>query len=152
MEQPSLLLIGSDHAGFALKEKIRETLAKEFPGLKVKDCGCFSESSVDYPDIAQGVGAEVAADATRRGILICGSGIGMTIAANKVAGIRAAQVWDVTSARLCREHNNANIACFGARLVGPEVAMDIVRIWLKTPFQAGRHELRVQKISQLDRK
>lgn len=150
MSLPSLLLIGSDHAGFSVKEKVRELLAKEFPDLKVKDCGCFDENSVDYPDVAKTVGTAVALDASHRGILICGSGIGISIAANKIAGVRAAEVWDMTSARLSREHNDANIVCFGARLIGIEVAFDIVRTWLRSGFLGGRHEGRVKKIAQLE--
>lgn len=147
----SVLFIGSDHAGFSLKEKVREMLGKEQPTLKVVDCGCFDENSVDYPDVAKLVGEKIAKLPESYGLLICGSGIGMSIAANKVAGIRAAEVWDATSARLSREHNNANIACFGARLVGMETAFDIVRAFIKTAFQGGRHEGRVKKISQLEK-
>ena len=150
MDLPSVLLIGSDHAGFSVKEKVREMLAKEYPSLTVKDCGCFDETSVDYPDVAKTVGEAVAKDKTHKGILICGSGIGISIAANKVNGVRAAEVWDTTSARLSREHNDANIVCFGARLIGIEVALDIVRVWLRSGFLGGRHEQRVKKIAQLE--
>jgi len=150
MDLPSLVLIGSDHAGFSLKERLREFLQQEFPQINVKDCGCFDEKSVDYPDVAKTVGLEVAKEKSRRGILVCGSGIGMTMAANKMPGIRAAQVWDTTSARLSREHNDANVVCLGARLNGLETAFDIMRVWFRTEFQGGRHEMRVQKMGQLD--
>lgn len=150
--KPALIAIGSDHAGFSVKEKVRELLAKEFSGIEVKDCGCFNESSVDYPDLAQAVGETVAKRKDALGILVCGSGIGVAIAANKINGVRAATAWDATSARLSREHNDANVVCFGSRLVGIEVVNDIVRSWIGASFQAGRHANRVEKIRQLENK
>ena len=119
-------------------------------GDTVEDLGTFTTDSVDYPDIAASVGKAVADGHTARGILVCGSGIGMAIAANKVAGIRAAAITDEASARLSREHNDANVIALGARLTAPEEAEALLRIFLETAFQGGRHQLRVDKISALD--
>jgi ribose 5-phosphate isomerase B len=140
--------IGADHAGFELKEIIKQTLDE----LRVayKDFGTFSDESVDYPDYAAKVGRAVAAGDFDRGILICGTGIGMAIAANKIAGIRAAPVVDLESARLAREHNNANVLAIGARVTPPERALDLVRLFLKTEFEGGRHERRLQKVAALE--
>ena len=144
------IYIGSDHAGFALKRLVTKFLATEMPAVSFEDLGCHSEESVDYPNFADAVGKRVAKEGTL-GILICGSGIGMSIAANKVSGIRAAECWDVTSARLSRQHNNANILCFGSRLVGQEVAFDMCRIWLTTEFLEGRHQKRIDLITKLEK-
>ncbi len=150
MAETTTFYFGSDHAGYSLKKTLIETLKKEFPQFTFEDCGTHSESSCDYPDFAAKVAHKVVEHSTR-GILICGSGLGMSIAANKVFGIRAAEVWDVTSARLSREHNNANIACLGSRLVGPETALETCRTWLKTEFLGGRHQGRIDKITALER-
>jgi ribose 5-phosphate isomerase B len=140
--------IGADHAGYELKEIIKHTLDE----LRVsyKDYGTDSDESVDYPDYAGKVGRAVAAGEFDRGILVCGTGIGMAIAANKIPGIRAAPVVDLESARLAREHNNANILAIGARVTPPERALDLVRLFLKTEFEGGRHERRLQKVAALE--
>ena len=137
--------IAADHAGYSLKQKIIE----KFPTLV--DLGPSDESRVDYPDFAEKVAKSVA-QSKSKGILVCGSGIGMAISANKVAGVRAASAWDVTSARLSREHNDANVLCLGARLTGVEVALEIVATFLKTPFEGGRHQQRVDKMTALEGK
>lgn len=153
MKDAMRLYLGSDHAGVALKTLLKAKLAEEFPAYAVEDCGPDSESSTHYPLFAEKVALKVAAEKNAFGILICGSGIGMSIAANKVDGIRAALVWDATSARLCRQHNDANIVCMGARLVGPEVAFDIVRQFLTAAFDTqGRHSQRLELIREMERK
>ncbi len=140
--------IGADHAGFELKELIKHTLDE----LRVayKDVGTYSDDSVDYPDFAAKVGRGVAGGEFDRGILVCGTGIGMALAANKIPGIRAAPVLDLESARLAREHNNANVLAIGARVTPPERALDLVRLFLKTEFEGGRHERRLQKVAALE--
>jgi ribose 5-phosphate isomerase B len=143
------IAVGADHAGFALKEKIREWLKNQ--GFEVQDEGTHSGDSVDYPDYARKVGETVAKREAEMGILVCGSGIGMSIAANKVAGIRAAAVTTVHEAQMSREHNNANVLTLGARILSEDLALKIVERWLHTPFAGGRHQRRVEKISQLER-
>ena len=143
------IAIGSDHGGFDLKEQLRHLLDE----LKVpyEDFGVFSSEAADYPDIAAPVARSVADGTFERGILICGTGIGMSIAANKIPGVRAALVTDVETARLSREHNDANIMTIGGRTTPVDRARDIVRVFLQAPFDAGgRHSRRVQKISALD--
>jgi ribose 5-phosphate isomerase B len=142
------VVIGADHAGFELKEIIKETLDE----LRVayKDVGTNSDESVDYPDYAAKVGRAVAGGEFDRGILVCGTGIGMALAANKIAGVRAAPVVDLESARLAREHNNANVLAIGARVTAPERALDLVRTFLRTEFEGGRHERRLQKVAALE--
>lgn len=141
--------IGSDHAGYPLKEEVANALRDN--GYDVEDLGTYSLESVDYPDIAVAVATEVAAGRFDRGILICGTGIGMTITANKVKGIRAGAVSDTYSARMARAHNNANVLGMGGRVVGPGLAHDIAKAFLDTEFEGGsRHERRVNKINALD--
>ena len=140
--------IGADHAGFELKEIIKQTLDELRVGYR--DFGTDSDESVDYPDYAAKVGRAVAGGDFDRGILVCGTGIGMALAANKIAGIRAAPVVDLESARLAREHNNANVLAIGARVTPPERALDLVRLFLKTEFEGGRHERRLQKVAALE--
>lgn len=142
--------IASDHGGFNLKTEIISLL--EELGYEFQDFGCHSTDSVDYPDYAQVVAEKVAKGEFDRGILVCGTGIGMSIAANKVPGIRCALVHDAFSARATREHNDSNILAMGERVIGPGLAREIVQIWLTTPFAGGRHERRVQKIGQLEEK
>lgn len=142
--------IASDHGGFNLKTEIVSLL--EELGYEFQDFGCHSTDSVDYPDYAQVVAEKVAKGEFDRGILVCGTGIGMSIAANKVPGIRCALVHDAFSARATREHNDSNILAMGERVIGPGLAREIVQIWLTTPFAGGRHERRVQKIGQLEEK
>ncbi len=149
MSAPLHVYLGSDHAGYDLKTWLQERLKSEFPSAKINDVGTHSTASCDYPEFARAVGTEVAKGGSF-GILVCGSGIGMAIAANKVKGIRAAQVWNSTSARLCRQHNDANVICLGARLLGQEVAWDALRTFLKTEFEAGRHQKRVDLIHQME--
>jgi ribose 5-phosphate isomerase B len=143
------IAIGSDHAGFSVKETIKEYL--ESAGYTVDDQGSFSEESVDYPDYGKAVGERVASKKADLGIAVCGSGIGISIAANKVPGIRAALAHSVVTAQLAREHNNANVLALGARIVTPAAALEMVEAFLNTPFAGGRHQLRLDKITQLER-
>ncbi|MDA8402710.1 MAG: ribose 5-phosphate isomerase B [Desulfobacteraceae bacterium] len=147
MENPEAIIIGSDHAGYALKEFIKAYLTGL--GLAVEDCGAMSEASIDYPDIGLKVAQKVAADAGRRGILICGTGIGMSIAANRVKNVRAALCNELFSAALSRRHNDANILAMGGRVIGTELAKEIVRVWLNTPFEGGRHQRRIDKLDRI---
>lgn len=142
------IVIGSDHGGFHLKETIRRELAEE--GYEVKDVGTHSLDSCDYPSIAQDATAAILAGEAELGILICGTGIGIGIAANKVPGIRAALCHDVFSAKASRAHNNANILTMGERVIGPGLALEIVHAFLKGQFEGGRHERRVNEITALE--
>jgi ribose 5-phosphate isomerase B len=142
------IAIGSDHAGFQLKETVKARLVAN--GIEVTDAGTDNEASVDYPDYAAKVAHEVASGAADRGILVCGTGIGMAMAANKGPGTRAAPATDLESARLSREHNDANILTLGARITRPELALDIVKLFLDTPFAGGRHQRRIDKIGALE--
>lgn len=142
------IAIGADHAGVILKDQLKQWLIER--GDDVDDVGTQGADSVDYPDFAGMVAHKVADGAAERGVLVCGSGIGMAIAANKVKGIRAAAVVDEASARLCREHNNCNVLAVGARLTAFEEACELVRIFLTTEFQGGRHQKRIDKISAMD--
>jgi len=141
--------IGSDHAGFELKTAIIKVLADE--NYQVMDCGTFSEESVDYPDIAENVAAAVLTHKIK-GIIICGTGIGISIAANKIPGIRAALCYNLDSARLARQHNDANIVAVGARMLEQDLAIEIVKTFLATGFEAGRHQRRIEKIMELEKK
>lgn len=141
--------IGADHGGYRLKEDIKGLL--EDLGVDYKDFGTHSKEAVDYPDVALPVAQSVADGLFDRGILICGTGIGIGIAANKVKGIRAALVHDTFSAHACREHNDANILTMGERVIGSGLARDIVTIWLATDFEGGRHERRVEKIMTIEK-
>jgi ribose 5-phosphate isomerase B len=143
------IALGADHAGFDLKEKIKHLLASR--GVQVSDQGTHSTDSVDYPDFARKVGEEVASEKSDFGILVCGSGIGMSIAANKVPGVRAANVTSEYEAQMSREHNNANVLALGARVLDEQRAFGIVKKWLETPFAGGRHARRIEKISQIER-
>lgn len=140
--------LGADHAGFDLKNALKRVLDEL--GVAYEDLGTSSPDSVDYPDYAESVGRGVADGRFDRGILVCGSGIGMSIAANKVAGIRAAVVTEVESARLARAHNDANVIALGSRLTPEPVAADIIRAFLQTEFQGGRHAARLAKIRGLE--
>jgi len=142
--------IAADHGGYKLKEEIKTLLTSM--NIQTEDFGCTCEESVDYPDYALPVAEKVAAGEFERGILVCGTGIGMSIAANKVPGIRCALVHDTFSAKATREHNNTNVLAMGERVIGPGLALDIVKIWLETEFQGGRHERRVDKITQIEEK
>lgn len=139
--------IGSDHAGFTLKGKLAEQLVAD--GYEVNDIGTHSEDRVDYPDFGAAVATEIADGRADFGVCVCGSGLGIAMAANKIAGVRAAPIHDANTARLAREHNNATVACFGARLISDEIASEALRIFLDTDFQGGRHTSRVQKLDAL---
>jgi ribose 5-phosphate isomerase B len=138
------ILLASDHAGFALKGALKDALAAR--GLAVLDLGPNNDDSIDYPDMAEMLVQAFRAGKGDRGVLICGTGIGIGIAANRYPDIRAATCQDATSARLARAHNDANVLCLGARIVGPQVALDCVDAFLKTPFEGGRHQRRVAKL------
>ena len=140
---------GSDHAGIELKQALVAEARRL--GHEVTDLGPTSAERVDYPDFGAAVGRAVASDPGSRGVLACGSGIGIGIAANKVPGIRAATVWDEESARLSRQHNDANVFSVGARLVPAERALAMLRAWLSAEFEGGRHAARVEKIAALER-
>ena len=143
------IALGADHAGFELKEQIKRHLAGK--GIAVDDRGTHSPDSVDYPDYARLVGEEVAAGRADRGILVCGTGIGMSMAANKVPGIRAAKVNSESEAQLSREHNDANVLTLGARVLDDSTALKIVDVWLNTGFLGGRHQRRVDKIMSIEK-
>ena len=140
---------GADHAGFALKEHLRAAAAAD--GHEVIDLGTHSVESVDYPDYGAAVARAVVAGEADRGVLVCGSGNGIAIAANKVAGARAAVVHDATSARLAVEHNDANVCALGARFLGEQIAEDAVRAYLAAEFEGGRHARRIDKITEIER-
>lgn len=141
------IVVGSDHAGFHLKNLIAEHVSGL--GHDVVDVGTTSTDSVDYPDFGEAVGRSVAGGESDLGIAVCGSGIGICMAANKVAGVRAATVHDVTSARMTRLHNDANVLCIGERFTGEQVAVDAVDAFLTTEFEGGRHARRVDKIDKI---
>ena len=140
--------LGSDHGGFQLKEVLKAHLEER--GFEVKDYGIYTEEACDYPDIAETVAHAVADGECERAILICGTGIGVSMSANKVRGIRAACVSDCFSAKLTREHNDANILCMGGRVVGPGLACMIADAYLDAQFEGGRHQIRVDKIMAIE--
>ena len=142
------IAIGCDHGGFELKEAVKKFLAEN--GYEYQDFGTHDTQSCDYPDIAVPVAKAVAAGEFDRGILICGTGIGMSMAANKHRGIRAAACSDTFSARLTRMHNNANVLCFGERVVGMGLALDLVDAFIDAEFEGGKHERRVDMITQIE--
>ena len=142
------IALASDHAGYAEKERLKPLLGEL--GLEVEDLGTVSEESVDYPDYARRVAERVARGEVQQGVLVCGSGTGMAIAANKVQGVRAAVAWSEETARLARQHNDANVLALGARTTPPEEIPKIVRAWFSTAFDGGRHSGRVEKIRQLE--
>lgn len=138
------IALASDHAGFSLKERLRSKL--EADGYDILDCGTFSDERADYPDWGRKAAAEVGKKRADLAIVVCGSGIGMCMVANKVRGVRAAVLRDAEDARFSREHNDANVACLGERVTDPAVALQLIELFLKTPFAGGRHESRVAKI------
>ena len=140
------IAIGSDHAGFSLKQTIIDYLTDK--GIQVDDCGTYSEESTDYPDYAAKVAKTVVSDDSYAGILICGTGIGISIAANRFKGIRAALCHDSFTAAMSRRHNNANILAMGAKVVSWEIAKEIIDIWLSEEYEGGRHERRLEKIEE----
>ena len=151
------IALGADHHGVALKASVRRALdeavghGSSAPSHTYVDFGAHSEEAVDYPDFAQPVAEGVASGAFDRGVLICGSGVGMSIAANKVPGVRAALVHDPDGARLCREHNDANVVTLAGRSLDPQVALTIIGTFLDTPFAGGRHAPRIAKITDMER-
>jgi ribose 5-phosphate isomerase B len=143
------IAVASDHAGVRLKATIAEHLARR--GHDVVDLGCDAEDgSVDYPDYGEALGREVASGGAELGVAVCATGVGISIAANKVAGVRAAHAQDPTTARLAREHNHANVLCLGARIIGAAVALDAVDAWLDAVPASGRHLVRLDKLAALD--
>lgn len=144
------IAIGSDHGGFHLKQIVKEHLDKK--NVEYRDFGCESCDSVDYPDFGLAVAEAVVSGEFDRGIIICGTGIGISISANKVPGIRAALCNDTYSAKMSRQHNDANILALGERVIGPGLAIDIVDTFLKEEFLGGRHEIRVNKIKMIEQK
>lgn len=142
------IALASDHAGFAEKERLKPLLREL--GLEFEDLGPVSEESVDYPDYARKVAERVASGEAEQGVLVCGSGTGMAIAANKVAGVRAAVAWSEEIARLARQHNDANVLSIGARTTPEGEIQKIVRAWFETNFDGGRHAERVEKIKQIE--
>lgn len=139
------IVVAADHGGFDLKEVICQSLVEA--GREVIDLGCFSRESVDYPDYAEKAVSSILEGTCQLGILICGTGIGMSIAANRHRSIRAANCWNVYTAQMSREHNDANVLCLGARVLEPEMAVEMVRVWLATDFSGGRHLKRIEKFS-----
>ena len=139
------IAVASDHAGFDLKEILKRDLQEA--GLEVLDLGTHSTASVDYPDFGRAMADTIASGNVEKGVIVCGTGIGISIAANRNPKVRAALVHDVTSARLTREHNDANVIAFGGRLIGTEVAREALKVFLKTPFEGGRHANRVAKLA-----
>jgi ribose 5-phosphate isomerase B len=138
------IAIASDHGGFNIKNLLAEYLVKK--GHKIDDLGTYSSDSVDYPDFAHTIAERIANGIDKRAILICGTGIGMSITANRYPGVRAALGNDIFSARMSRLHNDSNVLVLGGRIVGPELATEIVSTWLDTEFEGGRHNLRIEKI------
>lgn len=141
------ILLGADHGGVDLKNELAERLQAE--GHEICDAGVCDHTSVDYPDIAEKVCRELLAGGAERALLFCGTGLGISMAANKIGGIRAAAVSDCFSARMARQHNNANVLCLGGRTLGPELAVEIVHAYLAAEFEGGRHARRVGKIDAL---
>ena len=141
------ICIGSDHAGFELKERIVSSLREL--GFDVADVGTDSEASVDYPVYAFRVARAVASGEAERGILVCGSGIGMCMSANRVSGVRAVTGYEPFGAKMSRRHNDSNVLCLGSRFTGRDLAMEIVTVWLKEPFEGGRHKKRVDLIDSI---
>ena len=144
------IAIGADHAGFALKQQLADALRQA--GHSVIDDGTHNTDSTDYPDYAAAVARSVADGTATRGILVCSTGVGMSIAANKIDGVRAALAMNPEEVQLTRRHNDANVLAIGARYTDPPAAAEYVKLFLETPFDGGRHERRVEKISQLERR
>ena len=147
VENKAPIVIGSDHAAYALKEKIKAFLIER--SIDVEDVGCYSEDSVDYPDVGIKLAAMVSSGKFDKGILMCGTGIGMSMVANKFPHVRAALCADIFSAVMSRRHNDSNILVLGGRVIGDILAMEIVKVWLETPFDGGRHQRRLEKFDKL---
>lgn len=144
-----MFTIASDHGGLELKEAVKKFLGKL--GIECRDLGTFNNDSVDYPDFGEMVAREVSEGKVEKGILVCGTGIGMSIVANKFPGVRAALINDEFTARMSKEHNDANIIVLGGRVLTPESACRMVEIWLSTDFEGGRHQKRLDKIRQIEK-
>ncbi len=143
-----MIAIGSDHGGYSLKQAIIKHLEEK--NIEFKDFGCYSDDSIDYPDIAEKVCNSITGGQADKGILICGTGIGISMAANKVNGIRAALCSNEFGAKYSRMHNDANVICFGGRVIGPALACEMTDIFLETDFEGGRHSLRIEKIKNIE--
>lgn len=144
-----MILLGSDHGGLSLKESIKGLLAER--GILFEDCGTDTSDSVDYPDFGEKVARRIASGEAEKGILFCGTGIGMSIIANKFPGVRAALATDVFTAQMAKEHNNANILVLGGRVLQEDQARSMVAIWLDAAFDGGRHQMRLDKISLIEK-
>jgi len=142
------IVIGSDHAGYALKEKVKSFVSER--GVEVEDIGTFSEDSVDYPDFGIKVGSSVSDGSFERGILVCGSGLGMSMVANRFQNVRAALCNDLFSAIMSRRHNDSNVLVLGGRVIGETIAQEIVKAWLETTFDGGRHQSRIEKFNMIN--
>ncbi len=140
------IAIANDHGGLELKEFLKSDLIDK--GYEVLDLGCYTADSVAYPDYGYAMAQAIENNTVEHGVLICGSGIGISIAANRFSHIRAALIHDSLGARLCREHNNANVICLGGRMIGPETARECLNVFLDTPYEGGRHDVRVDKLSK----
>jgi len=148
-EDKTPIIIGSDHAAYQMKEKIKTYIIEI--GVDIEDVGAYSEDSVDYPDFGIKVASSISKGKFKRGILLCGTGIGMSMVANKFPHVRAALCNDLFSAGMSRRHNNSNILVMGGRVIGETLAMEILKAWLETPFDGGRHQLRIEKFDNLKR-
>ncbi len=146
-EDKTPIIIGSDHAAYQMKEKIKAYIIEI--GVDIEDVGAYSEDSVDYPDLGIKVASSISKGKFNRGILLCGTGIGMSMVANKFPHVRAALCNDLFSAGMSRRHNNSNILVMGGRVIGEALAMEILKVWLETPFDGGRHQLRIEKFDNL---
>lgn len=144
-----MIFLGADHGGFLLKESIKKFLEKK--GVEYKDCGTYSEESCDYPDIAKNVCSKLDLNSNDKALLFCGTGIGISITANKIKGIRAACCSDYFSAKYTRLHNNANTLCLGGRIVGTGLAEELVEVFINTEFEGGRHQDRIDKINIIEK-
>ncbi len=145
-----MIVIGSDHGGLTLKTALTSYMKRR--GLEVTDAGTYDDTSVDYPDFAQKVAEYVIAGDAEIGVLVCGTGIGMSIAANKISGIRAALVTDLFMAQMAKKHNNANVLVLGGRVLNEQNACDLLAAWLDATFEGGRHQIRLDKITALEKK
>ncbi len=143
-----MIVLAADHGGYELKEEVKKYLDKK--GILYKDTGCFSKESVDYPDVTKIACQEITSGACEKGIIFCGTGIGVSIAANKIRGIRACACSETFSAEFTRKHNDANVLCLGGRVVAGGLAIEIVKKFLNTEFEGGRHQKRIDKINKLE--
>jgi ribose 5-phosphate isomerase B len=149
VENKAPIVIGSDHAAYALKEKVKAFLIER--SIDIEDVGCYSQDSVDYPDVGIKLASMVSSGEFDKGILMCGTGIGMSMVANKFPHVRAALCADIFSAIMSRRHNDSNILVLGGRVIGDILAMEIVKVWLETPFDGGRHQRRLEKFDKINK-